>query len=287
MPRILINLMRLTRIYLMAVVALTGVMGFVIFRGGFDWEVLWVFAGITFLGSSLSALNQIQEKDHDARMERTKNRPLPTGEMDLLSVIFVTMLFGIAGLYCLTATNRNFLPILSLVIIALVCYNIIYTYLKPHTNFAILPGSIVGGVPPALGWCMAGGLWWDQTIWAIGLYFILWQVPHFWLIMFCRNAEYKEAGFVTITDDMPSLIVRRLTFTWIAAAALFSLYMALALDYHLYIKTVVMLASLWIVRASIFLMREAVSQNAFRPAFARFNMFNLCVILAGLANACI
>jgi protoheme IX farnesyltransferase len=152
-----------------------------------------LFAGVSLLAASGSALNQVLERDLDALMLRTCNRPLPKGE---LSVPTVTMI-GVCCLLAGTALLYGFggpAPAL-LGVVALLCYLAVYTPLKRITPLALALGALCGALPPVIGWCLAGGTPTDFPVVLLAGIFYLWQVPHFWLLQRRHAEDYRRAGF--------------------------------------------------------------------------------------------
>ena len=90
-------------------------------------------------------------------MKRTANRPLPAGRMSLASALFLSGLLILLGLYFLTSSEANAGLLALLGAFAVIWYNGIYTYLKRLTAFAVIPGALLGALPPVIGWTAAGG----------------------------------------------------------------------------------------------------------------------------------
>lgn len=185
---------------------------------------IWVVAGAMLLAAACSAWNQVQERDTDALLPRTAVRPLPTGRMVPWAATGIGALLFAAALGCLHAAGELAtvlapgmaanLPydaapgagspmsgppvsggVLLLVGVGItLVYNGAYTPLKRVTSFALLPGALVGAMPPLLGWMAAGGDPRDPV--AILLYgvYVLWQVPHFWLRAQRERIHYQRAG---------------------------------------------------------------------------------------------
>ena len=157
-----------------------------------DWMVLLKLAvgGYCMVGAS-NAFNQIIEKDLDALMDRTKNRPVPTGRMSptvaLVIASFLTII-GIALLYTINPKTAMFGAI------SIFLYTSIYTPLKTMTSLSVFVGAFPGAIPFMLGWVAATG---EFGIEAGTLFLIqfFWQFPHFWAIGWFLYDDYEKAGF--------------------------------------------------------------------------------------------
>ncbi|GLI38291.1 protoheme IX farnesyltransferase [Geobacter hydrogenophilus] len=149
-------------------------------------------AGVTLLAAGGSALNQVMERDLDLLMERTRHRPLPTGELSPRAATAIGGICIVAGLVVLAGAGGIFPPLLGAG--ALAWYLGIYTPLKRRTPFALLAGAVSGAVPPLVGWAVTGGNLVDFRIVLVAGLLYLWQIPHFWLLQ-CRHAEdYRRTG---------------------------------------------------------------------------------------------
>lgn len=152
--------------------------------------VLLSIGGYLMVGAS-NAFNQVIEKDTDALMKRTKNRPLPTGRMSVgvaLTVAIIFTVFGLAILYSINPKSALFGAI------SIFLYTCVYTPLKSVTPLSVFVGAFPGAIPFMLGWVAATN---DFGIEAGFLFLIqfLWQFPHFWAIGWLQDEEYKKAGF--------------------------------------------------------------------------------------------
>jgi len=177
-----------------------------------------VVGAVLLLACGASALNQYQEQDIDARMKRTRARPLPSGSIAASHALALSCALVLAGTALLAYTFGAKAALLGL--FALIWYNGIYTHLKKLTAFAAVPGAAVGMVPPAIGWVSAGGALLDPRLAAICFLFFLWQVPHFWLLILDNGKDYEQAGLPSLTRVMNRPQIARVTFVWIIAAAI-------------------------------------------------------------------
>ena len=151
---------------------------------------LLAFGGFLMVGAS-NAFNQIIEIDTDALMQRTKNRPLPTGRMSVNFALTIAILFAVLGLgilYYINAKSALFGAI------SIFLYTSAYTPLKSVTPLTVFVGAIPGAIPFMLGWVAATNQFGIEA----GILFMIqffWQFPHFWSIGWLQDEEYKKAGF--------------------------------------------------------------------------------------------
>ena len=166
----------------------------------FPWaQGLVVLAGVMLLSSGASALNQVQERDKDALMARTANRPLPSGRLSHAQGLAFAALATAGGAVVLWLGIGRTAGVLG--VIAAVFYNGVYTpWLKPTSPFAAVPGAIPGSIPPVIGWVAAGGSLTDAgAIILFGILF-LWQMPHFWALSLRYRADYASGGFPMVSE---------------------------------------------------------------------------------------
>jgi protoheme IX farnesyltransferase len=160
-----------------------------------------VMAGVTLLAAGGSALNQVLEQDLDRRMVRTRQRPLPRGD---LSPRVATLMGGcsiLTGFLTLLCTG-GLLPAL-LGVAAVVWYLGAYTPLKRRTPFALPLGAVCGAIPPVIGWCVAGGTPGDFRVILLAGLLYLWQIPHFWLFQRRHELDYRNAGIPLFSEGYP------------------------------------------------------------------------------------
>ena len=175
-------------------VLLTTAVGFYLgFRGPVDYLLmLHTLLGTALVASGASALNQLFEREYDARMRRTQDRPLPAGLLQPQTVLVVGTASAVIGLvYLALAVNLT----TSLIgASTLLCYLFVYTPLKRVTWLNTAVGAIPGALPPLIGWAAARG---DLSGAGLSLFAIqaFWQLPHFMAIAWMYRAEYARAGF--------------------------------------------------------------------------------------------
>lgn len=165
-------------------------------RGPMDWSLLiQALLGTGMVASGAAALNQIWERDFDARMRRTADRPLPAGHLQPFTVLVFGTTCAFVGLVWLALAVN---PLTSVIGAAtLVSYLFIYTPLKRVTWLNTLVGAIPGGLPPLMGWTAAHGAA-SVEGWALFAILAFWQIPHFMAIAWMYRDEYARAGFVML-----------------------------------------------------------------------------------------
>lgn len=205
-------LLRLIKYRLTLAVTLTAAAGFLIFDQTHWVNLLIASAGTFLVAGGASALNQYQERGYDSLMKRTRSRPLPSGSVKPVRALEISIIIIIGGLLILLSLSWK---TALLGVINVVAYNIIYTNLKRVSYLAIIPGALVGAVPPLMGYTAAGGDLFDKTILFISFILFLWQVPHFWMLLIRFRDDYEMAGFPTVLRKLDEKQVARIVFTWI------------------------------------------------------------------------
>lgn len=152
--------------------------------------ILLAFGGYFMVGAS-NAFNQIIEKDLDALMDRTKNRPVPAGRMSVRTAFVIASLFTIAGIVVLYVINERTAMYGA---ISIFLYTCVYTPLKTKTPLAVFVGAIPGAIPFMLGWVAARNDFGIEPGTLFALQFF-WQFPHFWAIGWFLFEDYEKGGF--------------------------------------------------------------------------------------------
>jgi len=157
--------------------------------------MIHTLAGTALLAAGAAALNQLLEREYDARMRRTRDRPLPPGRMQPETVLLFGGACGVSGLIYLALAANLLTSVIGAV--TLISYLFIYTPLKRITWMNTIVGAVPGGLPPLMGWTAARG---DLAIegWALFAILAFWQIPHFMAIAWLYREEYSKAGFVML-----------------------------------------------------------------------------------------
>ena len=272
-------LAELNKVRITIVVTLTTLAGYTLAAKTIDSHVVLPLIGIFILACGSAAFNQFQEKDKDILMKRTHQRPLPSGRIKPGWVVLIAFIEIFAGTYLIYIGSNIEAAFLGF--LAFIWYNIIYTPMKRITAFAVIPGSVIGAIPPVVGWVVGGGSLSDPGLFIIAFFFFMSQVPHFWLLMLKYGQEYVDAGFPSITNVMNTVQIKRVTFVWTVATSLNAIMLVISgLFVTLVFKIAVIAAAIWLVY--IFGKLLSKKHKEFNPFyyFMRINYFVLVVIIA-------
>ncbi len=184
----------LTKPRVVMLLVFTAVIGmFLAVPGAVPWPVLvGGSAGIWLCSACAAVLNQWADREADARMARTRRRPLPTGNLTDRQAIGFATLLGVAGSVLLYTTTNALAMWLTLA--SLVGYAVVYTlFLKRMTPQNIVIGGAAGAAPPVLGWVAVTGEVHSHAL-ILFLLIFAWTPPHFWALAIDRRDEYAKAG---------------------------------------------------------------------------------------------
>ncbi|MEN8788341.1 MAG: heme o synthase [Flavobacteriaceae bacterium] len=182
----------ITKARLALSVVFSSIAGYFLGADQIEWTaiLLLAFGGYCMVGAS-NAYNQVIEKDLDALMSRTKNRPIPAGRMSpstALTIAVIMTLLGVITLYILNPKTAMFGAI------SIFMYTSLYTPLKTKSPLAVFVGALPGAIPFMLGWVAATNNFGIEpgTLFMIQFF---WQFPHFWALAWMLDEDYKKAGF--------------------------------------------------------------------------------------------
>ena len=154
--------------------------------------------GIALVAAGCSALNQYLERNSDARMQRTRSRPIPSGRLSATEVLSFGLAAGVLGCAYLAVTV-NFLTA-GLAGFTYLAYTFVYTPLKRVTIFNTVVGAVPGALPPVLGWTAGGGRL-DMGAFSLFAILFLWQFPHFMAIAWLYRDDYRRVGMKMIPQS--------------------------------------------------------------------------------------
>ncbi|MFA5404334.1 MAG: protoheme IX farnesyltransferase [Ignavibacteria bacterium] len=203
-------LAEIVKIRITILVSLTTALGYFIGVNKLTFDFIYPVIGIYMLACGSAALNQYQERNTDVLMDRTKNRPIPSGKIKSVNVLMISLVLLLIGSGVLIIKTN--VTTLLIGLLAFYWYNGVYTPLKKKTALAIIPGSLVGALPPLAGWAATGGNIFDLRILYIALYFFIWQIPHFWLLLLVYGEDFAKGRFPVLTNKISKKGIVSITF---------------------------------------------------------------------------
>ncbi len=259
--------------------------GYVLFAETVDGGMILPVLGVFLLACGSATINHVQEWRTDAMMDRTRNRPIPSGRISPKGALSIAVLFLAVGLNLLAQIEHHTLVVVLLGAFAVFYYNGVYWALKRVTAFAVVPGALIGAVPPILGWCAAGGWYSDPRILEVAAFFFIWQIPHFWLLVRLFGTQYEAAGLPTPMKLFQPKQFQRITFNWILMTAVLGLLLAAVHDIALPWNFIALAGSIWIVFEAIGYLRSESTRPAARKLFTQLNVYALTMMLLLMADA--
>jgi protoheme IX farnesyltransferase len=188
--------LKLTKFTLSALVVFSAIITFFTVAEDFNWKQVFAISFGGFLvTAAANGFNQIIEKDLDKLMNRTKLRPIPTGNLTVNQALIFCTLFGIIGTVLLWVFTNPLCGIIGF--ISIILYALVYTPLKRVTPFSVFIGAVPGALPTLIGAIAATEGFGHVTFFAMLLFCIqfFWQFPHFWAIAWVSHDDYQRAGF--------------------------------------------------------------------------------------------
>lgn len=192
------DVLQLSKVRLTITVVFSALAGYFIAFSAFDLLTFFylVVGGFLVVAAS-NGFNQILEKEYDKLMDRTQNRPLPTGRMSVKEALWLSIGMALLGIFLLYRINflSGFFGSLSIVL-----YVLVYTPLKRVSPISVFVGAFPGAIPFMLGWVAATNDFDVEPGILFAIQFI-WQFPHFWAIAWVCDEDYKRAGFKMLPGE--------------------------------------------------------------------------------------
>lgn len=266
-----------TKFVLSFAVSLSALFAYIMAKGEVGFDMVLATFSVLLVAMGVSTLNQVQEYKSDAKMERTKNRPIAVGRMTpgtgiiiaaVLITLSIVMIYDLLGL---TGVN--------LFLFAFIWYNAMYTPLKKRSALAVVPGAILGVIPPAVGWLVAGHSLMELEFIALALYFFIWQVPHFWLLVMLFYGDYKEGGYPTAMRLFGQASLQRLTFVWLIFTIQAGIFLVWTFQVYPVTMALSVLVAIWAFISSLELLRDRFELKNARSVFWKINAAFLLIII--------
>ena len=218
------NFLEITKVRLSVSVLFSSIAGYLLGTDVivFTELILLCIGGYSMVGAS-NVYNQIIERDLDALMKRTENRPIPSGRMSVNTAFTIAVVLTVIGIVSLYIIN----PITAMFgAISIFMYVSLYTPLKTKTSLSVFVGAFPGAIPFMLGWIAATNEFGIEpgTLFMIQFF---WQFPHFWAIAWFLYDDYKKAGFFMLPNgrrDKSTLLQAVLYTLWTVLASLIPVF---------------------------------------------------------------
>ena len=267
-----------TKFVLSFAVSLSALFAYIMAKGEIGLDMLLATLAVLLVAMGVSTLNQVQEYKSDAKMDRTKHRPIASGRMSpqtgiILSIVLILLSFVL--IYSLLGlTGINFFAF------AFLWYNLMYTPLKKRSALAVVPGALLGVIPPAIGWLVAGHTLFEIEFISIAVYYFVWQVPHFWLLVMLFHGDYKDGGYPTAMRLFGEGTLQRLTFVWLMITIQAGVFMVYTFHVYSYITVALAIAlGIWAFMTSLQLLRKEFQLKTARSIFWKINAAFLGIII--------
>ncbi len=199
----------LVKFKLSSIVVTTAILSYLIVALGTNFSsltLLLLSTGGFLVTFASNALNQVLEREFDTMMDRTKYRPVATGEMSVSTAVLLAGIMSVVGIVCLSFIH----PLVGLLgTVSFMLYAFVYTPLKRHTTLSVAIGAIPGALPILIGTTAGEG---SITLFGLCLFAIqfFWQFPHFWSIGYLSFEDYSKAGFKLLPIEKDGKIARSL-----------------------------------------------------------------------------
>ena len=266
-----------TKFVLSFAVSLSTLFAYILVKGEVSVDMFLATLAVLLVAMGVSTLNQVQEYKSDAKMERTKNRPIASGRMTprtgliigavliLLSFLLIYSLLGLTGV--------------NIFMFAFIWYNAMYTPLKKKSALAVVPGAILGVIPPAIGWLVAGHNLMELEFMALALYFFIWQVPHFWLLVMLFHGDYKDGGYPTAMRLFGQASLQRLTFVWLIFTIQAGIFLVWVFEPYMITNLLAIVVGIFAFISSFELLKESFELKNARTVFWKINASFLAIII--------
>lgn len=204
------------KVPLCLLVAFSSTLGFALTSSRLGWHGGAVFVSVMLLACGGASLNSYQEHRRDRLLERTRNRPVAIGLLSPETARRQGQVLAGAGLFLLYLGTLS-VPAVIVGASALVLYNGVYTPLKHRTIWAIIPGAVCGALPPYIGWLAGGGEMLSPVVLCVMALLVLWQIPHFWLVLLSYRSDYQRSPVPSLARMLSETSLKYLSVVWIAS----------------------------------------------------------------------
>lgn len=270
----------LTKAYLSFAVMIPGALAYLLFADKITLNFWLSIIAIFLLALGVSVLNQFQERELDALMPRTKNRPLvqgTIGEKEALGIIIG--LIGSASVIEYYVLGLSGVLIFASVVIL---YNMIYTPMKRTSAYAVFPGAILGVIPTILCTMAANFSLIHPAFLVIAWFYFIWQIPHFWLLVLIYQDDYNKAKFPNMANVVGAQSLSHITYVWILLTIISALMVvSFFIPKSTIVFTIVIGHSIFLAYKSFPLLRNDtyLDKKRCKKIFMQLNLYTLAVVV--------
>ena len=239
--------------------------------------LLFLLIGMFFSSTGCAVLNQYLEKDFDAQMNRTKNRPIPSKRIVPLNALLFGSILCVFGVFFIYQTINQLTAIVCLLTIIL--YLFVYTPSKRYSTFNTLIGSVPGALPVIGGWTAATNSI-NSVSWILFSILFCWQIPHFLAIAIIYSQDYKDGGFKMLPSEYPNSRHTQYHVLFFSIAMIgtsIGLYFVKAVDFG-YLLGISIISTFFLIVVMQFL-KDSSHKNAKKLMIATLFYFPLMFIL--------
>ncbi|MGB3211919.1 MAG: UbiA family prenyltransferase [Desulforhopalus sp.] len=237
----MIRRVEIAKVPLCLLIGCSALFGYILADPHIALKALLTGIGVFVLATGAASMNSMQEYRLDGEMERTKNRPVVLGLLTVRQAAMQSIILMFIGVLLLAGATKSLMPVI-MSILALALYNGVYTPLKKRTVLAIIPGALCGALPPYIGWLAGGGEAGSYTAALLVVLFVLWQVPHFGLIMLVFKEDYESSNRPNLLRLLSESKLKRILVTWVGAlVAVMLLFLTLQPYLGSFIRTLIVL----------------------------------------------
>lgn len=268
----------LTKFVLSFAVSLSALFAYIMAKGEIGTDMFLATFAVLLVAMGVSTLNQFQEYKEDALMERTKHRPIASGKWSPRTAVIIAAILILSSLV-LIYKLLGYIGV-DLFLFSFLWYNFFYTPLKKKSALAVVPGAILGVIPPAIGWLVAGGSLGEPEFFALGLFYFVWQIPHFWLLVMLHYGDYAGAGYPTAMRLFGKMSLQRLTYYWLMLTIMTGYFMVTVFQpVNMTIIVILVLTALLAFISSLQLLTKDFDLNRARKVFWQINLAFLGTVI--------
>jgi heme o synthase len=269
------DILALSKVMISVSVTYTAFAGYIIAGAKSDIKLLALLPGVFVLSSGASAFNHVLERKTDALMGRTSSRPIPAGRLSVRFALTYAVLATLTA--CLVLLLNFHWMVAMLGICNLLWYNLVYTPLKRTTVWAVFVGTITGVVPFYMGYLAAVLRFPSHEAHFIAFFLLIWQIPHFMLLLGIYGKEYENAGLASFSGKTNPKTLFRTALLWLMACCV-SVFSFSVFGFFNQLWTIYLLTILSGLVFLFCLIAFFVNIQKFKIFFVVSNIMQLCIV---------